>query len=239
MSRTRSAPASMGGFQEFGIRNVVHNQKQSHHSISLGIVHKESRGQHHHLLAMDTDQANPSQNLRKREANGDVAKKASLPPPVRKSTTGANSGRVGTLDLEAQNAGGFKGWYYALMHPNKAKPSKSPPLRDCFMNIVKYSWLNILLAFIPVSWALHFAHQGDTLIFVFSFLSIIPLAALLGFATEELALRVGPTLGGLLNATVSLHSLSLPTLWLSLMPERHDFRSPRECGGCRNTIGFH
>lgn len=29
----------------------------------------------------------------------------------------------------------------------------------------------------------------------------MPLAALLGFATEELAIRVGQTLGGLLNAT--------------------------------------
>lgn len=32
-------------------------------------------------------------------------------------------------------------------------------------------------------------------------MAIIPLAALLGFATEELSLRVGQTLGGLLNAT--------------------------------------
>lgn len=30
---------------------------------------------------------------------------------------------------------------------------------------------------------------------------IVPLAGLLAFATEELALRVGQTLGGLLNAT--------------------------------------
>jgi Ca2+:H+ antiporter len=32
-------------------------------------------------------------------------------------------------------------------------------------------------------------------------LAIIPLAALLGFATEELALRVGDAFGGLLNAS--------------------------------------
>ncbi|KAJ3515490.1 hypothetical protein NLJ89_g1724 [Agrocybe chaxingu] len=35
-----------------------------------------------------------------------------------------------------------------------------------------------------------------------SFLAIIPLAKLLGFATEELSLRVGQTLAGLLNATL-------------------------------------
>jgi calcium/proton exchanger cax len=35
-----------------------------------------------------------------------------------------------------------------------------------------------------------------------SFLAIIPLAQLLGFATEELSLRVGQTVAGLLNATL-------------------------------------
>jgi Ca2+:H+ antiporter len=54
----------------------------------------------------------------------------------------------------------------------------------------------------PSSLYQHFAIPDQpTLIFVFSALSIIPLAALLGFATEELALRVGDTLGGLLNAS--------------------------------------
>lgn len=38
---------------------------------------------------------------------------------------------------------------------------------------------------------------------VAAFLAIIPLAKLLAFGTEELALRVGQTLGGLLNATRS------------------------------------
>ena len=35
-----------------------------------------------------------------------------------------------------------------------------------------------------------------------SFIAIIPLAKLLGFATEELSLRVGQTLAGLMNATL-------------------------------------
>jgi len=39
------------------------------------------------------------------------------------------------------------------------------------------------------------------IVFVVNFLAIIPLAAILSFSTEELALRVGETLGGLLNAT--------------------------------------
>ncbi|GAC1675131.1 MAG: calcium/proton exchanger [Ktedonobacteraceae bacterium] len=40
-----------------------------------------------------------------------------------------------------------------------------------------------------------------TVIFVFAALSLIPLAALIGLATENLAHYLGPTAGGLLNAT--------------------------------------
>ncbi|KAL7279025.1 calcium/proton exchanger [Trametes coccinea BRFM310] len=79
---------------------------------------------------------------------------------------------------------------------------QAPPIWRQIRAIVLMSWLNLLLACIPVSWALHFAHKSDTLVFVFSFLSIIPLAKLLAFATDELSMRVGQTLAGLLNATL-------------------------------------
>lgn len=65
------------------------------------------------------------------------------------------------------------------------------------------TWFNVLLFTIPVSWALHFAKPHEyTLVFVFSFLGIVPLAKLLAFATDELSIRVGETLAGLLNATL-------------------------------------
>ena len=38
-------------------------------------------------------------------------------------------------------------------------------------------------------------------IFVVNFIAIVPLAAILSHATKEIALRVGKTLSGLLNAT--------------------------------------
>lgn len=60
---------------------------------------------------------------------------------------------------------------------------------------------------IPVSWALHFAldqskPSSNLATFVVSFIAIMPLAALLSYGTEEISLRVGQTLGGLLNATL-------------------------------------
>ncbi|PVG01865.1 calcium/proton exchanger [Serendipita vermifera] len=87
-----------------------------------------------------------------------------------------------------------------LLVPQK-KIVQRPTLTQCFVNTVKYSWLNLLLVMVPVAWAIHFTHQSETLVFVFSFLAIIPLAALLGFATEEISNYVGPTIGGLFNAT--------------------------------------
>ena len=63
------------------------------------------------------------------------------------------------------------------------------------------SWLNVLLVVAPVSWWL--AYRGDTSawLFVSAAVSLIPAAGLIGEATEELANRSGPTLGGFLNAT--------------------------------------
>ncbi|KFX94964.1 hypothetical protein V490_04066 [Pseudogymnoascus sp. VKM F-3557] len=70
-------------------------------------------------------------------------------------------------------------------------------MRAIFMG----SWVNILLIAAPVGIALGAAKQNFIAVFVVNFIAIIPLAALLSYATEEIALRVGETLGGLLNAT--------------------------------------
>lgn len=77
-----------------------------------------------------------------------------------------------------------------------------PSYLESFKAALLYSYLNILLLFIPVSWALHYTHQSATLVFVFSCLAIIPLAALLGLGTEQIALRTSQSVGGLLNATL-------------------------------------
>lgn len=60
---------------------------------------------------------------------------------------------------------------------------------------------SILLLFIPISIAAHFLEWGAPVIFITSCLAIIPIAAWMGTATEEIAVVVGPSVGGLLNAT--------------------------------------
>lgn len=59
----------------------------------------------------------------------------------------------------------------------------------------------VLLVFIPISVAAHFLEWGETLVFITAALAIVPLAAFMGMATEEIAVVLGPNLGGLLNAT--------------------------------------
>ncbi|KAG1155665.1 hypothetical protein G6F37_008336 [Rhizopus arrhizus] len=66
--------------------------------------------------------------------------------------------------------------------------------------IVTSSYVNVLVVFVPIGIASHFV-WSPTITFIMNFLAIIPLAKLLGYATEDIALRTGEVIGGLLNAT--------------------------------------
>jgi Ca2+:H+ antiporter len=58
------------------------------------------------------------------------------------------------------------------------------------------------LLLVPAAVLLDALHTSPAVIFIVSALAIIPLAHLMGLATEELAARTGPTFGGLMNATL-------------------------------------
>ncbi|MBI5227326.1 calcium/proton exchanger [Candidatus Micrarchaeota archaeon] len=61
---------------------------------------------------------------------------------------------------------------------------------------------DILLVFVPITLILGYViHADSTVLFVSSLLAILPLAAKMGEATEELAKMYGGQIGGLLNAT--------------------------------------
>jgi len=62
------------------------------------------------------------------------------------------------------------------------------------------SWLNVLLIAAPLSWVADAIGQ-PWWVFLLAGVSLIPAAGLIGHATEQLACRSGPTLGGFLNAT--------------------------------------
>ena len=61
-----------------------------------------------------------------------------------------------------------------------------------------------LLLAVPVTDLLHYARPDNPLlVFVLTCVAIVPLAGLLGLATEMLAARVGEGIGSFLNATLS------------------------------------
>jgi len=62
-------------------------------------------------------------------------------------------------------------------------------------------WPYLLVPFIPIAVVFEIAHVGAVPTFFTSTAGVIPTAALMGRATEELAARAGPGIGGLLNVT--------------------------------------
>ncbi|KAI9761767.1 MAG: hypothetical protein M4579_000861 [Chaenotheca gracillima] len=87
----------------------------------------------------------------------------------------------------AEEESGFRRWSKYILYITK--------------EILLSNYVNVLLVFIPLGIIAGAAGWNPTLVFVFNFLAIIPLAALLSFATEELSVKLGQTLGGLMNAT--------------------------------------
>ena len=59
----------------------------------------------------------------------------------------------------------------------------------------------LMLVFLPFSILANNLGWEPTFIFISAALAIVPLAAFMGVATEEIAVVIGPNLGGLLNAT--------------------------------------
>src|SRR6266508_4714414 len=73
-----------------------------------------------------------------------------------------------------------------------------PPARSL---LSAQGWPYLLVPFIPIAIVLELADAGAGAIFFAAALGIVPTAALMGVATEELAVRSGPGIGGLLNVT--------------------------------------
>jgi Ca2+:H+ antiporter len=82
----------------------------------------------------------------------------------------------------------------------QSPPGRTPRL-DAGFFLGPNGWPYLLAPFLPIAVALDLADASAGLVFAASALGIIPTAALMGRATEELASRSGPGIGGLLNVT--------------------------------------
>jgi Ca2+:H+ antiporter len=79
------------------------------------------------------------------------------------------------------------------------EPPRNEPPRHFLLT--GEGWPYLLVPLIPVAVVLELSHAGATWVFLTSALGVVPTAALMGRATEELAARSGPGIGGFLNVT--------------------------------------
>ena len=84
-----------------------------------------------------------------------------------------------------------------------------------------------------MAYALSFAHPSEVLLFVLSSIGIVPLAALIGKATEELAYHVGSAAGGLLNATFG----NVPELIIGILAIRDGLLTLAQASIIGSVIG--
>lgn len=115
-----------------------------------------------------------------------------------------------TLPPQAGSAVGEKrdGEESSTMTSTKKASMRIRFFNDC-KRIIFCSWINWLLIFVPVGIIVGVAEraQGEsspispTVVFSMNAIAIIPLASLLAFATENVAVKMGDTIGALLNVT--------------------------------------
>ena len=80
---------------------------------------------------------------------------------------------------------------------------------------------NLLFVFIPITLLLEFVHADPLLIFVSASIAIIPLAGLMGKATEAMASSSGEAIGGFLNASFG-NAAELIIAAIALRKGHHD-----------------
>lgn len=85
----------------------------------------------------------------------------------------------------------------------------------------------------PIAYVLHLAGASDLLVFLLSTVGIVPLAALIGKSTEELAYSIGSSAGGLLNATFG----NVPELIIGLLAVKNGLVTLAQASIVGSVIG--
>ena len=85
-------------------------------------------------------------------------------------------------------------------HTDSQHVQYANPLND-IRTILFSGYINVLLICLPFAFISSALGWSSTVVFALNFFSLMPLASLLSFATEELSTRVGQGVGGLLNVT--------------------------------------
>lgn len=114
-----------------------------------------------------------------------------------------HSGSNGYVSSASYQLGASSGLSSADNDVNEA-PAPPPTVKEdaqAIYHMLKDQPLNLMLLAAPLAVWASLGGWSDLWVFVFNFIVMIPLANLLGEATESLAFHTGETIGGLVNAT--------------------------------------
>ncbi|GFR51251.1 hypothetical protein Agub_g13632 [Astrephomene gubernaculifera] len=94
----------------------------------------------------------------------------------------------------------------AIFAANRSLTMRRVPIRwwrsDAYaLKEILGNWVNVLLIAVPLGLTAGALKWSAAYVFTLNFLALIPLALVLGDVTEDLALRYGSVVGGLINAT--------------------------------------
>jgi len=187
-------PASRGGFAiEIMIDEVVCARRLPVVArVMVGVTHRTKREK---FGKLETGSVST--------LSGHAAAVASPKDEVPGAVVGAAAPRDGSLSIDNSHQGNNNNNNPADDgNASKKKRGFVEEVRRTFWMVVTYSWLNVLLVFVPIGIVVANVpgvHGG--IVFAMNCIAVIPLAGLLSFATESVASNMGDSLGALLNVT--------------------------------------
>ena len=91
-----------------------------------------------------------------------------------------------------------------VKHDEDSDEKKSTPKFTVFSQlraILFNSWAHLLLLFIPTGFVVQYTHRSPVTVFCVHFVAMLPSIMVISFAVDEIGLKLGETLGGLVSTT--------------------------------------
>jgi Ca2+:H+ antiporter len=178
--------------KESGLQHHPNTEPWSASSHSPTASGASPDGQHDHTNGVGkTSNDSTAIGSSRHNSNNGVAKRTKFKGIFRKEHEGGEDSELTHVDSDQ----------LSMEERKKRAHKRKIPIGAQIRFVLFGAWINVLLIMVPVGFAVYYAKLAPVPVFIINFIAIIPLAAMLSSATEELAIRVGETLGGLLNAT--------------------------------------
>lgn len=205
LSKLRSRARREASAGKYNLWGGHHSPRRAQTDLENGVsddgteepIHLSQTAPEAHTDFAQQQNGEPSQQLRKRITEGTTPNS----DDTEKGEGDEVQSPVDDADLDTGNGlSGKRTWkqFYKQMFQDDQIPVGQQLRRILFPRWYTINWL---LVAAPVGIGLHFTSVDPLAIFIVNFIAIMPLAAMLSMATEELSLRVGEVLGGLLNAS--------------------------------------